>query len=436
MEHPLETAKEDHLYLNGADLVELSIKYGTPLFVFDEKRLRENYRRFRDAFSRNYPKTIVCYSVKTNYNLLLCKRMQEEGAYAEVASGLDLHVARKAGFTPDHLVFDGLFKPETALREAIANGVLLINAESFTELANINKIAGMMGKKQKVGIRVNNIRTKRLSSEAIYCNPLTRFGFSPEEAYKAFKTAEKFENLDIKGIMTHPYWGIHQFLPFVKRIQDELGIQMEYINFGGGFEKSSTKIGLPDLIKDMARQTIGLETRLDAGKKKEPRAIEKTGELVAAEVRETLGNDEATLIFEPGRYIIHDAGLLLLRVGVIKEAGGFKWLVVDGGTNLNSDWLERKKIIVANKASAPAAETVNVVGPLLFARDFVTIKKTLPKVEEGDTLAVFNSGAYTLSNSTQFLNPRPCAVLVDENGKATVARRRETYDYVLAMDEN
>lgn len=133
----------------------------------------------------------------------------------------------------------------------------------------------------------------------------------------------------------------------------------------------------------MARQTIGLKSNLDGVKRKQPRAIEKTGVMVADEVKQTLGHDEATLIFEPGRYIVHDTGYLLLKIVVIKEAGGFKWLVADGGTNLNSDWLERKTIVVANKANAPLDETVNIVGPLLFARDFVTIRKALPKVQEG-----------------------------------------------------
>ena len=434
MEHKLETTENDHLTLHGVDLVDICDKFGTPLFVFDEKRFVDNYRRFRDAFEKQHSKNIICYSIKTNYNLAICKKMREEGSYAEVASGLDLYVARRAGFSPDHLIFDGVYKPEETLREAVKEGVRLINAESFSELALINKVAGELGKKQSVGIRVSTFAKKRFNPEDLYCNPLCRFGFSYEDTFEVFRKASEFKNLEINGIMTHPYWGIHSFLPFAGRIQKELGLNIEYINFGGGFEKGSRKIGLNHLFKDMIRMKLGLESNLDASEAKPVRSIEEMARRIVVEVGETVGKDHS-LIFEPGRYLIHDAVLLLLKAGIVKNAGGFKWIIADGGTNLNSDWLERREIVVANRASAAPEEIVNIVGPLLFARDFVTIKKKLPKIVEGDILAAFNSGAYTLSNSTQFLIPRPSAVLISEDGRVREVRQREPYDYILQMDK-
>jgi diaminopimelate decarboxylase len=434
LEEGFKIAENDHLLLNGVDLVDLCNSYGTPLFVFNEKRLRQNYRRFYQAFKKHYPKTIVCYSIKTNNNLAICKIMEKEGAYAEVGSGLDLYIAKKAGFPPERIIFDGLYKPETVLREALDYGVLLINVESFSELELLNKLAGEFGRKQVIGIRLSTFPHKLLNTERLYCNPLSRFGFSFEDAYIAFRQASELENLEVKGIMIHPYWGIHSLLPFVKKIQKELDLKLEYINFGGGFQKRTRKIGLLDLAKDYLRQKLGLKSKLDAPPPK-IREIEEISRLVADEVKQTLENEEATLVFEPGRYLVHDAGLLLLRVGVVKKAGGFKWVIVDGGTNLNSDWLERREIRVINRASAPDTEIVNVVGPLLFARDFVTLKQRLPEIHEGDMLGVFNSGAYTLSNSTQFLYPRPCAVLIREDGKITKIRDRETYDDVIRMDK-
>ena len=210
---------------------------------------------------------------------------------------------------------------------------------------------------------------------------------------------------------------------------------MEFINFGGGFEKPGTrKVGISDLMKDYLRQKFGFKSNLDVPSKKKIRVIEEAGKLTIAEVDKVLGNKEATLVFEPGRYLIHDAGFLLFRVGTIKEASGYKWVVVDGGVNLNSDWLERREIRLANRMSAPPAEITNVVGPLLFARDFVTIKQKLPEIQIGDILTVSNSGAYTLSNSTQFLNPRPSAVLVRPDGRISEIRERETYKDVTRMD--
>ena len=361
--------------------------------------------------------------------------MNEEGAYAEVGSGLDLYVAKEAGFPPDRIIFDGLSKSEKVLREALEYGVLLINVESFSELELLNKIAGEMGKKQSIGIRISTFAKKRLNPEDLYCNPLSRFGFLPEDVDSAFAQALKMENLEVKGLMIHPYWGIYWFLPLVKRIQEKFNIKMEFINFGGGFQKPGTKkVGITDLVKDYVRQKFGLKSNLDMPSKKKIRLIEEAARLTIAEVDKVLGNREATLVFEPGRYLIHDAGFLLFRVGTIKEASGYKWVVVDGGVNLNSDWLERREILLANRMSAPPSEITNIVGPLLFARDFVTIKQKLPEIRMSDVLMVSNSGAYTLSNSTQFLNPRPSVILIRPNGTIREIRERETYKDVTRMD--
>jgi diaminopimelate decarboxylase len=429
-----EVTREDHLSLRGVDIVDICEKYGTPLFVFDELSIRENYQRFSKAFE-NYPKTNICYSVKTNNNLAICKIMKEEGAYAEVGSGLDLYIAKEAGFPPDRIIFDGLYKPEQVLREALEYGVSLINVESFSELELLNKIAGEMGKKQNIGIRISTFAKKRLNPEDLYCNPLSRFGFLPEDVDNAFSQALKMGNLEVKGIMIHPYWGIYWFLPLVKRIQEKFHLKIEYINFGGGFLKPGTrKVGISDLLKDYLRQKFKLKSKLDMLSPKKIREIEEAGKLTIAEVDKVLGNRDATLVFEPGRYLIHDTGFLLLRAGTIKEAGGYKWVVVDGGVNLNSDYLERRKIRLVNRMSAPPSELTNVVGPLLFARDFVTIKQKLPEIRIGDILAVSNSGAYTLSNSTQFLNPRPSAVLISPDGKVNEIREKEAYKDVTRMD--
>ena len=178
--------KENHLALHGVDLIELCDKYESPLFVFDEDRLANNFETFRQAFESNYPKVIVCFSVKTNNNVAICKVLQKKGAYAEVASELDLYAADKAGFSGDHIIFDGAYKPEKALRKALEKELLLINVESFTEMERLDKIAHKMGVKQAVGIRINafkprsflaNINPKYLNDN-INCHPHCRFGFS------------------------------------------------------------------------------------------------------------------------------------------------------------------------------------------------------------------------------------------------------------------
>ncbi|MFX1363269.1 MAG: hypothetical protein ACFE7A_07450, partial [Promethearchaeota archaeon] len=141
-----------------------------------------------------------------------------------------------------------------------------------------------------------------------------------------------------------------------------------------------------------------------------------------------------TIVLEPGHYIVSDAGVLLLRVIDVKEAAGSTWVIVDGGTNLLPDYWERREIRVANEANAPLDRLSNVTGPLLYPHDFVAIKKNLPTVKRGDILAVFDAGAYTLSQSHQFLYPRPPAVIIDVEGQVTEIRKKEGYKDVMRMD--
>jgi len=143
---------------------------------------------------------------------------------------------------------------------------------------------------------------------------------------------------------------------------------------------------------------------------------------------------EPTLITEPGRFIVGPAGMLLLRIDHVKIAGGHKWVMVDGGTNILPSFHERRRLLVANNGLASDQEEVSIVGPLLYPKDFIAIKARLPRVEEGDIIVVLDCGAYSLSSSTQFLYPRPAAVLVNSKGKVQVIREKETYDDVIGKD--
>jgi diaminopimelate decarboxylase len=440
----LGVGENNHLTLHGVDLLSLCEKFGTPLFVFDEVSLVENFERFRKAFESVYPKVMVCYSVKTNNNLAVCKILRERGAYAEVSSGLDLHIALKAGFSGERIIFDGPFKPVEVLEEAVKNRVLLINCESFAELERLNDVAEMLGVKQPVGLRVNpfkppsffrSLHPKTLLEEAAFCFPSCRFGFSMDEVYEAFKYLGKLENLRLECLMTHPYQrAVSVLMPLFKEAYRNFGFEIKYLNVGGGFNPgTSGSIGDLLLALDYVKRGLRLKSTLD--RKDGARSIEDVARTVADAVKRNLnGLPEPTLITEPGRFIVGPSGMLLLRVDHVKSAGGFKWVIVDGGTNLVPSFYERREILVANNDYADVEEMVNVVGPLLYPKDFVAIKTTIPKVEQGDIIAVLDCGAYTLSSSTQFLYPRPVAVLVNSDGEVKVIRERETFDDVVGKD--
>jgi diaminopimelate decarboxylase len=441
------TGKKDHLTLHGVDLVDLCDQYGTPLFVFDEVSLVENFERFRCAFENVYPKVMVCFSVKTNNNLAICKILREKGAYAEVSSELDLYVALRAGFRGEKIIFDGPFKSREALRRALRERVLLINVESFAEMKRLNDIAAQMGLKQAVGLRINTFRDPGFSKyinmtnlvNAAFCHLDSRFGFSMEDAYIAFKRAAELKNISVEGIMTHPYGAATRvLLPMVRELREKLGVEIKYLNIGGGFNPGDASfVGSRELVSDLLRRKVGLKSKLTYGGRASN--IGSLAKSIIAEVKLSLGDSpEQTIVVEPGRFISSSVGILLVRVDHVKEAGGYKWVMVDGGTNLVPRFtsLELRKIAVANKANSQSDEEVNVVGPLLYAEDFITLKMALPKLSEGDVLAIFGCGAYTLSRSNQFLYPRPAAVLLNSEGDVRVIRERETFEDFLYKDRS
>ncbi|MEM2914805.1 MAG: alanine racemase [Candidatus Bathyarchaeia archaeon] len=433
-----------HLTLHGVDLAELAGKYGTPLFVFDEATLVGNFERFKRAFESLYPKVLVCYSVKTNNNLAICRILREKGAYAEVSSTLDLHIALKAGFPGERIIYDGPFKPADALEKAVKEHVLLINCESLAELERLNSVAEKLGVIQPVGLRVNpfkrpnfwkSLHPKILLEEAAFCFPSCRFGFSLSEIREAFKALKDMSNLRLECLMAHPYHNaVDVLMPLFKEACRDFGFEVKYLNVGGGFNPGTTSFAGDLLLAlDYVKNKLRMRSSLD--NRKTDKAIETVARDVVEKVKLSIvGLSKPALITEPGGFIVGPSGLLLIRVDHVKSAAGFKWVVVDGGTNILPSFLERREILVVNNGHNSDMKMVNIVGPLLYPRDFVAIKAWLPKVHEGDIIAVLDCGAYSLSSSTQFLYPRPCAILIDSFGKTYVIRERETLEDVLGKD--
>ncbi|MCW3986035.1 MAG: hypothetical protein NWE91_06475 [Candidatus Bathyarchaeota archaeon] len=440
----LSTGEDNHLTLHGVDLVDLCGKYGTPLFVFDEVSLVEDFERFRRAFESVYPKIMVCYSIKTNNNLAICRTLRKIGAYAEVASELDLFVALKSGFNGNKIIYDGPFKPKTGLQKALEEKVLLVNVESFSEMEKLNSVAGEMGLEQAIGLRVNPFKPPSFFKslhpnnliEAGYCYPRCRFGFSLEDVHKAFEYLRKMKNLRLECLMMHPYTkALKVLLPFMKEANEKFGFEIKYLNVGGGFDPGvSGSTGDFPLMLDFVKQKLGFKSSLD--KRKNISSIESVAKSIAENVRQNLGNlSEPTLITEPGRFIAGPSGMLLLSIDHTKMAGGYKWIVVNGGTNILPLIYDRRTTLIANRAVASNKELVNIVGPLLYPKDFIAIKMSVPRVKEDDIIAVLYCGAYSLSSSTQFLYPRPTAVLINSQGQVKVIREKETFEDVSRKDK-
>jgi len=420
----LGTNEENHLIIGGVDTIELANKFGTPLYVTDEGRIRENYRRFLNAFEREYPKILVCYAYKANTSLAICKVLAQEGAGAEVVSGGELHVALKTGVYPAKIVYNGINKTDEELATAIRAGVGIINIESFSELKRIDQIARNTNNIAKVGVRVNPCISPKTHPHISTGARESKFGLHIEndQAMEAYKMAKKLENVEIRGIHAHIGSQITEAAPYKEttqkimdlagRLKKELQVNLDYINLGGGFGIPYEEGQKVAAIDEFARAIAGIA--------KEKIDVHDLG--------------EPLLVFEPGRYLVGDTTILLLGVGAVRETPFAKFVVVDGGMNaLLRPMLydAYHEVIVANRAEGKAVEKATIAGPICESGDILAKDRLLPQVEEGDVIAVLDTGAYGFSMSSQYnSHPRPAEVLVN-NGEHELIRGREGFEDLL-----
>jgi diaminopimelate decarboxylase len=404
---------------------ELAERFGTPLFVMDGERIRENYRRFREAFS-GWGEVVIAYACKANSNLAVCRLLQLEGAGAEVVSEGELRLALKAGFPPEKIFFNGNAKSEREIELAVERGVKL-NLDSLEEVEVVGEVCRRLGKKTEVGLRVNPGVEVPTHPYIATGGRESKFGMELEtgEALEGFRLALK-EGLPVRGIHCHlgsqllelsPFEeGAERVMEFVASLKERLGLELEFVDLGGG-------LGVPERPGERGPSPQDLASRILP---------------VLRRWREKAGLKPFTLVLEPGRYLVSDAGLLLLRVEYVKPRKGRPtWVCADGGINL----LIRPALLgtyyhmeMAERMGEEERETVNVAGPLCQAGDVIGRERRLPRPRRGDLLAVFNAGAYTFTMSSQYNHrPRPAMVMV-EGGKVEVIRRRESCEDLWRHD--
>ena len=417
-----------HLVIGGVDAVKLAERFGTPLYVVDEQRVRENYQRFYRAFAERWPSVLVCYALKANSNLAICKIFQSEGAGAEVSSGNELRNALSVGVPGEQIVFNGNHKSPPELKQAITNNVL-INVDSFQELDAIESIASRVGKKARIGFRVNpDVKTPTHPYIATGLRE-SKFGFdvASGQALEAYKLASRMKNVEVVGIHAHIGSQILDAAPFeeeaeklmalVVEIKEKFNIYLQFVDFGGG-------LGIPYKPEDQELSP------------------EQVAERVVDVVKQVVEKEDLakpTLVFEPGRYIIADASVLLARVGYTKTRPGMPdWIAVDAGMNAlirPALYGAYHHIELANKIREKNEKLVNVAGPLCESGDFLGKERKLPVAEPGDLAVIFDVGAYGLAMSSQHTaQPRPAMVLVNL-GKAEIIRKRESYEDLTRLDQ-
>ncbi len=406
--------RENELYAEEVPVRQIARKVGTPFYLYSAATLRRHFRVFDQAF-KTLPH-LVCYAVKANSNLAVLRLLAREGAGADIVSGGELFRALKAGIPAEKIVFSGVGKTAREIRLALKAGILMFNVESLEELKSIARIARKMGKKAPIAIRVNpdvNPKTHPYISTGLKEN---KFGLDVETAFKAYQLAKEDPYLEIVGIDCHIGSQLTQLSPFVEALRRikaflkrlaTVGISVRYLDLGGG-------LGI----------VYGEE---------EPPPPEKYAQALIEE----LNGLSVTLILEPGRVLVGNAGILVTKVLYYKETPAKKFLIVDAGMNdlLRPAFYQAyHEIIPVLKKERPSI-VADVVGPICETGDFLARERELPLVKPGELLAVMSAGAYGFVMASNYNSrPRPAEVMV--NGEEFyVVRRRETYAKLVAGEK-
>jgi len=456
--------RNDHLTVNGVDTLELVKEFNSPLFVFSEPRIRDNIKRLQLAADAVDRPIKFCYASKANSNMAILKVVLESGIDIEVNSGGELFKALRAGFRPDQIIFNGTSKSDDELDDAVRAGIYAINVDSIYEIDLVGQAVerlrarGENAGPARITLRlVPEIGTR--SHLGLQTALLTsKFGISSSEVLAAFRRGlEKPDLVHVCGIHIHVGSQTPDVEPFAEAfrsmwehlvtIHRETGHTLEHINLGGGIPVNYLRDrSQADQLPEHERDMLGAEL--------EPAAVLKEALRVARESARAANAehllDQVTILLEPGRSVIADAGLVLTTVRNIKSRPetGDVWLLTDAGYNImlsmnNYKWYYH--LISASRAGAPYAREYKVAGPLCDSGDvYFDIEREgrlpdyrkLPEdVGPGEVLALLNCGAYSLAQMFHYNGrPLPAAVLITKDGKAELIRRRDTYDDLIAND--
>lgn len=408
------------LAVDGVSCADLAAKYGTPLYVLSENRIRRNYRAFHEALSRNYANVLVCPAYKANCHLAVCRLYETEAAGAEVVSPVELRIALDAGVPPERIVFNGPVKKEADIELAVSSDVGLINADSVSEFDRMQRAARKVGKKCNTGIRVNIGIAPKTHPHLATAQREHKFGIWIGDAVAAYRAAARREELNLIGMHSHVGSNLsepnvasemsRQIFGLARRVNEETGLRLLKIDLGGGlgfpYEPTSPCMSLDEYASAILAKNMS----------------------VLAELK------DPTVIFEPGRAIVADAGILLTTVQVLKKQGDVNWAIVDAGMNtfIRPALYGAKHQIELAKERSVEQNRYSIGGPCCESADTFGKDIALPTLSENDLLAVLDVGAYgfTMSNNYNGL-PRPAVVLVTQ-GQEELIRRRETYEEMIS----
>lgn len=393
------------LFVEDVSLNEVAQEFATPVFVYSENALRQAFLAYKNAF--NQSNTLVCYAVKANGNLNILRLFADLGSGFDIVSGGELARVLQAGGSADKVIFSGVGKTAAEIEFALKSGIKCFNVESMPELTRINDIAGSLKTVAPISFRINpniDAKTHPYISTGLKNN---KFGIPFEQAIDAYRTAQRLPNVEIVGVDCHIGSQLTEVEPLINACErvvalvDELqkiGINLSHIDLGGG-------VG----IRYQDETLIDLSAYANA-------------------VAKIIGNRPLSLILEPGRSLVGNAGVLLTQVEYVKQGADKNFVVVDAAMND----LARPALYDAFHDIVPVVQknippiTADIVGPICESGDFIGKNRSLA-VEEGDLLCVKSAGAYGMSMSSNYNARARAAEVLVSGSQSKLIRRRETF---------
>lgn len=405
--------KNGTLYAEGVNVKELAQRYGTPLYIYSSATLKRHFQAFDSAFDA--VPHLTCYSVKANSNLAVLRLLASLGAGMDIVSGGELYRALLAGVPAQRIVYSGVGKKAPEIAQALNAGILMFNVESVQELVRINDVAKDLGKKAQVSFRINpdvDPKTHPYISTGMKKN---KFGLNIENALDAYAMARDLPAIEPVGMDCHIGSQLTTIEPFLEALDKLLAfyeklkgmnLDIRYLDLGGG-------LGIPY-------------------NEEEPPHPKEFG----AALTKALSGIDLKVILEPGRVIVGNAGILVTEVLYTKQTPSKSFVIVDAAMNdlvrpsLYGSFHRIEEVTPQGRA----AQDVDVVGPICESGDFLAKDRMLPEVQQGELLAVYSAGAYGFTMSSNYNTRTRAAELLVDGENVIVARRRESYESLVAHE--
>ena len=383
-----------NLFIEKLSIKNILKKQKTPFYIYSENQIITNFLKFKNTFKKTNP--LICFAAKSNSNLNILRVLGKLGAGADVVSGGELLKALKAGIKAKKIVFSGVGKTEEELKIAIKKNILLINCESESEAKLVNSLAKKLRKKVSIGFRLNPNIDAKTHKNISTGKAENKFGLSIKSFKIFLKTINSLKNIKLDALSVHIGSQILNDAPFKKTLSvmskliKELRLNLKYVDLGGGFGINYTNKEKPINLNKYSKLVENFSKKLDC-----------------------------KIIFEPGRSIIGNTGLLISKVQFIKKGANKNFIILDAGMN---DFMRPAlydafhQIIPVSKNSAKSKGKIEFVGPICESTCKFGIYKNYQKINENDFIAITNVGAYGSSLSSNY-NTRPliAEILINKN---------------------